>query len=128
MMESIKMAWLQVAGPADGPPSVGRPGGKPFPYVELYIIAAVVIVRTVSAAAPSFAAIFAFRRLEDLSVTRNLLDSKKKWGRSCSSSPLGTDSDYWSGVKAWHAVSVAAAIKPVGLKRTTPDSSEQNAR
>src|ERR1700733_10791440 len=57
------MAWLQLAAPPEGPPRGARSGGKPLPYVELYVIAAVVMVRTTCAAAASFAAILALRRL-----------------------------------------------------------------
>jgi hypothetical protein len=36
--------------------------------------------------------------------------------------------DYWSAVKASHSTSVPGSAPPVGSKRTTPDSSEQNVR
>jgi|ERR1700683_3930801 hypothetical protein len=71
-------------------------------------------------------------RVSRITICETFAAPKNERGRSITSSPLSNDQDYGRdycrAVSAWHATSVAGVSKPVGSKRTTPDSSEQNAR
>jgi hypothetical protein len=60
---STKSAASQLATPLDDDPKAVKLGGYPFPYVVEYVTEAVVIARRLLAAAASFAAMRARRKL-----------------------------------------------------------------